>query len=126
MNRPIKFRTWDVPNKQMLYAFSNKFISDAFLAKEVRGDDLILMQFTGLLDKNDKEAYHKDIVRDEDGNTYLVEWDDKDAEFYLKLIHGITGFSHLTASLVKEREVIGNIYENPELLVSNESSSATA
>jgi len=83
----------------------------SFLASECK-----FMQFTGLLDKNGKEIYHKDFVQDTDGNTYRVQWDGHDAEFYLAVLKSITGFSNLTASLARDMEVIGNIYEDPKLI----------
>jgi uncharacterized phage protein (TIGR01671 family) len=122
--RQIKFRTWDIPNKQMLYAFSNKFISDAFLAKEVRGDDLILMQFTGLLDKNGKEIYESDLVGYL-GQVGEVYWDEQGA-WMVKMSNGKFGLWEITArpdryDASNEKpnkeflkwEVIGNTYENP-------------
>jgi uncharacterized phage protein (TIGR01671 family) len=87
------------------------------------------MQFTGLLDKNGKEIYEGDILTadfypymDEGVRNYLsiVEWE----------APGFMGFKHLVNSTkrgisdgigeyleeTEQFEVIGNIYENPELL----------
>jgi|SRR5579864_2427309 len=125
--REIKFRAWDKTHRVMHYQAEQKLavwlsvvegLSQTISEDEDEQleDRVELMQFTGLKDKNGKECYHKDIITDNDANIYVMEWDEKRAEFYLKLIKGVTGFSHLSASLVKEREIIGNIYENPELL----------
>jgi len=71
------------------------------------------MQYTGLKDKNGKEIYEGDTIQAEGGNPNTVLWweekglwgvDEKDTYYdYL--------FEHY-----KEHEIIGNIYENPELI----------
>ena len=72
-----------------------------------------LMQYTGLKDKNGVEIYEGDIVREEGIN--LLRWveysPDDGAMFVLKADH-YTGVGWHGDDL----EVIGNIYENPELL----------
>jgi len=79
-----------------------------------------LMQFTGLHDKDGKEGYYKDITYDEElGEIHIIEWDDEEALFYLKGFGGNclgTKADDLQLSALKERQIIGNIYENPELL----------
>ena len=68
-----------------------------------------LMQFTGLLDKNGKEVYEDDVVQK--GKTcWKIEWRMGMWGVYTKHY----GWSPL--SEWKHHEVIGNIYENPELL----------
>lgn len=77
----------------------------------------VLRESTGLKDKNGREIYERDIVRSmeyEEPSTFVVEW--------MQLINcgdctndsGI-GFN-LYLSQPNELEVVGNIYENPELL----------
>jgi hypothetical protein len=117
--REIKFRAWDMRSikGKMRVVDSLRFLDWIIVnGYGANGVHVQLMQYAGLKDKNGVECYHKDILGDSHGNRYVMEWDDKKACFYLKLVHGITGFSHLTAALVKDKEVIGNIYENPELL----------
>lgn len=88
-------------------------LSDLYLGK-TKGADFtgsIWMQFTGLHDKNGKEIYEGDIVkRDLDGDVGMVEIDSG--------VFTMSGDCQLP--LFQETvEIIGNIYENPELLTPN-------
>lgn len=73
-----------------------------------------VMQYTGLKDKNGKEGYFCDIASNQRYSTYwVIEWDDIEARYYLK---SLAGYDPLPLRLIKEMVIIGNIYENPELL----------
>ena len=89
-------------------------------------DDIVLMQSTGLVGKNGKEIFDGDIVRttrflgraDEIGGFYEYE---KDYVGVVKVLEGSwvidTGIVAVRLwSEIDESEVLGNIYENPELL----------
>jgi len=112
MNREIKFRAWDgykIDNNPVAWTNSDPFTE---LNPLFRTDDkkIIFMQFTSLKDKNGKEIYEGDIVKyriyDESG-TDEVEF--RYANFILK-----NDYSSL--SMLSELEVIGNIYENNNLI----------
>lgn len=84
-------------------------------------DRKTLRQYTGLKDKNGKEIYEGDILRSRTELLYLVKYNEYDAGFYAydvfegKIQNGINS---LNRDIIKsyDLEVIGNIYENKELL----------
>ena len=74
-----------------------------------------IVQGTGIKDKNGKEIFENDIVFDEDGEyskTVVIEWDNEDSRFFGKDIYTSDSYSMQEIC----GEIIGNIYENPELL----------
>lgn len=103
--REIKFRAWDKNMKAMVYIWTDLRIL-------VRVDSPVeLMQYTGLKDKNDKEIYEGDIVKVE-GFILKVVWYELAACFrYLDDAHNL-----LSPLNYDDPEIIGNIYDNPELI----------
>ena len=123
-----EFRAWTEEGKAMyygVYPFKDDTLLlsyDGIAFDEVPASDFILMQSTGLKDKNGKEIYEGDIVKYEAGcNTVTEEvvYDKNYAGFGVKDADAniIFTFGELAEDIdLSSIEVIGNIYENPELL----------
>ncbi len=81
-------------------------------------NELILMQCTGLKDSEDKLIWEGDIVEVGDGSvSKVVRWDDEHASYF---IHPELFIPWELTYKYKEIKVLGNIYENPELIKQNE------
>lgn len=124
MNREIKFRVWDKENKEMLKVqeldFEPTFYGGRVAMRPDKyndyfdTEDMILMQYTEKNDKNGEEIYEGDIVSiKNDNRKAIVEWTDAILGYILSYI-GWCDFDYL--SDIMELEVIGNIYDNLELL----------
>lgn len=77
-------------------------------------DDIILMQSTGLTDKNGKEIFEGDILDSEDGFLAGVVELRRDLGMFVSTLIKYNNFERL-CSIANSREIIGNIYSNPEL-----------
>lgn len=111
--REIKFRAWD--GKTMLDWVSCK----SHIAAILDMPSFILMQYTGLKDKNGREVYKGDVVRDHKHDLQCeIKWVDDFACFAGEIIDDVVKEQYLFYQLIDcpYLEVIGNIYENPELL----------
>lgn len=111
-----KFRAWDKETKTMngmaeIYRNRNQEIE-----LHPRDENIILMQSTGLFDKNGKEIFEGDIVLVLD-SPYTVFYDNERGSYRLKPhddrwnVDYMSNFSH-----GGNFEVVGNIYENKEQL----------
>ena len=116
--REIRFRAWDTTKKKMHHEISLMFANDLNGVFEGLNEcDCIVMQYTGLKDKNGKEIYEGDIVDDSETELIYV------IEFICGEFVGINeecGIGRIMNSLSEDGEVIGNIHDNPELLEKGE------
>jgi uncharacterized phage protein (TIGR01671 family) len=125
-----KFRAWDKEKKYMiknaLVSFDGKVICVICNPEhEELTDKVELMQFTGLFDKNGKEIYEGDIVminhpQDASGDFtnkpgIVFYWDEEGA-FYHGHISVKNGSTRPPKRMWEHCEIIGNKFENPELL----------
>lgn len=111
--REIKFRVWDIENKIMSLSPMTGYSEFVDLNEQIKcfqkqGMGKILMQFTGLLDKNGKEICEGDIM-DVHGDKAEVYYDENNVCFGLKSDCDYN-------PCIGRYEIIGNIYQNKELL----------
>lgn len=121
-----KFRAWWIQDEVMTHIYTLEFlqggirVSDGCWHEKFLGDEVILMQSTGLKDKNGVEIYEGDLVQNGRGEigyvTYLLQETGfvvvlKNTDY--RLGHRNTGESY---DMAYWHEIIGNIYENTELL----------
>ena len=114
--REIKFRAWDKERKEWQHFTLQELITGQATIIWPKLDDWC--QYTGLMDRNGKEIYEGDVVRasiycDEDaqvlevkyrGTGFVIDYRDSEADYFM--------LSDFPGTV----EVLGNIYENPELL----------
>ncbi len=126
MSRVIKFRAWNTKHKYMDdTVFIRTGDGAVFDVPNVRYDtpnteielsnDLVIMQFTGLTDKNGVKIYESDVVQDHNG-TGFVEW--RNTAYRVNYQNGTAKwfYDYTLRGEFESIEVIGNIHQNPELL----------
>lgn len=127
MRRIIKFRVWDKVRKiiwndndiSMMFIENGKFTPLFDTGSEhlpiADDEDIIVMQYTGLKDKNGKEICEDDIIEHDRGTRWQVVF--KRGCFKVANIeHPIANLYLLSEAGLDSIEVIGNIYENPEFV----------
>lgn len=82
-------------------------------------DEIVIMQTTGLLDKNGKEIFEGDILGTKDGLLNGVVEYRSDLGMWTNSLIRYNNFERL-CTVANSREIIGNIHENPELLEDKE------
>lgn len=130
MNREFKFRAWDSSENKMLTTFHITSMGIAWRSTDNAEEnysesiDFPIMQFTGLRDKKGVEIYEGDIIEATERRYFLGH--DKGLQtirFKSQIVYEDAGFVYSTTQEndsplfnTDEIVVIGNIYQNPELL----------
>ena len=131
--KELKFRCWDIEHNKMYYADMEEITAGigqdyglednalGFVNSHIR-EEKIIMQYTGLKDKKDKEIYEGDIIETDllDGISRKVKviWDEENLSFRL---HGNFYKKFLNVHDDRENiEIIGNIYETPGIIKNRE------
>jgi uncharacterized phage protein (TIGR01671 family) len=131
MNREIKFRAWDNEAKRMMeFDFESIhggkliFVNSRNNEKHFDLEEMTIMQYTGLKDRNGKEIYDGDVVRiyypPEIGSAKgltvnpiqwvgVVAWENESKRWDYSGV----GFNIASDEII---EVIGNVFEHPELV----------
>lgn len=125
--REIKFRVWNEDTKEMLEIQKHSFKTNKSMPYgwNMQYEFDGLMQYTGLKDKHGKEIYEGDLCKSYNGYIQEVVWKDNSwmykmkvnkkyqGEAYVEIVYSSMGdTSHRNFG----DEIIGNIYENPELV----------
>ena len=110
--REIEFRAWHKEATKMLY---EDYTGDALRWKR-EGQPIVVMQYTGLKDKNGVKIFEGDILStDCDGNSffYVIFFE---GSYCLEYNGNTQGRNPLSEKRSQGLVVVGNIYENPELM----------
>jgi len=112
LSREIKFRAWIKNNKRMERCIEiNPFYIGDCDRFHWKHEEVELMQYTGLKDKNDKEIYEGDIYHMGDKNIrYVVVWNDTGFTGKQLGSRSYAGLSYWKNNI----EVVGNIFEKDE------------
>lgn len=124
--RQVKYRLWCNNKKEWekdaWHLTPDGRIIDSNRQIEMKSETHFLNQFTGLLDKQGVEIYEGDVVAydlgfdDEKHENYKIVFDNKQCAYFMFPLNDKSRLRHFTYSAKNDCEVIGNIYENSELL----------
>lgn len=121
-----KFRAYDgslnrmYQSEEVMVCDGNTWIvdEDSVAGEWIMNNDINRMQSTGLKDKNDKEIFESDILYGNDGEDFwnIVEYDKENARWIRHDVYYTSSILDLSDG-IESLKVVGNIYENPEILI---------
>lgn len=127
--RTIKFRAWDKKYNVMwqgielvkllkYLVFQEMPNAEAYTAFKTHPDDFVWLQNTGIKDKNGREIFEGDVLSDTHyGTKGQIIWKNEFARFVVQELNPEKEFELWSDNeMLYHTAVIGNIYENPELL----------
>lgn len=124
--KETRFRAWDKLRKRMSTVDRIYFDTEGVQLRDGSGlywrdfRNIVLMQSTGIKDKNGTEIFEGDALKNNDypNQTFICKHSRLQASFQAESLNGL-----LTSSLWKDEgrdwQVLGNIYKNPELVEEN-------
>ena len=118
-----KYRAWDKELQTMLDVSLIDFKKGVLVGEHwefgetnfMNFDEIVLMQSTRILDKNSQEIFEGDVLGTKDGLLNGVVEYRSDLGMWTNSLIRYNNFERL-CSIAGDREIIGNVYENPELL----------
>ncbi|HZK28047.1 MAG TPA: YopX family protein [Thermoclostridium sp.] len=133
MQREIKFRGQRIDNKEWVYGLLLTNHLGYYIITEENAHECRLYryieineyyrvvretigQYTGLKDKNGKEIYEGDILRDGRKREFVVTWNNGIGSWVNRPLDNSNSYPCFNVGTVKHLEKIGNIYENQKLL----------
>lgn len=125
MNREIKFRGKGVDSNKWYYGgyaedcgHNHVILPQDNWSKGGVVDKDTIGQFTGKIDKNKKEIFSGDLLKDQDGVVYEIWYSEETAAFMAEMVKPANDMVDILGGYDTERcfEVIGNIYDNTDLL----------
>jgi hypothetical protein len=120
--REIRFRAWDTKNKFFVGPFT---LLELLVGRQGLWNDYNeefeerwqIMQFTGLLDCKGKEIYEGDLLQNQSGRICQVRWFQPAGCWAAEVVSPVgDSFGLSTANWKRHVEIIGNIFENLELV----------
>lgn len=118
-----KYRAWDKELQTMLDVSLIDFKKGVLVGEHwefgetnfMNFDEIVLMQSTGLFDRNGKEIFEGDVLTSQNYPVKGVVEFRTDLGLWVHYLKGYSYFEYL-GNVAGSKEIIGNIYENPELL----------
>lgn len=115
INKIVEVKSLHLGSRKAIIGYSKS--SSNYGNYSISFDDIELMQYTGLHDKNGEEIYEGDIIQYEDITKGLVRYSEKYAQYVLVNTGTVKDeFEPLGDYNMEVFEIIGNEYDNPDLL----------
>lgn len=117
-----EYRVWDLEEKKMYFPEDicrfnfneGKVYAILLWSGEAIFGKFIIMDWTGLCDKDKKRGFYKDIVEDKKGIRYRIAWDKNTAGFWLRLLT----HPEIRKEMfwLRKMKIVGNELQHPKLL----------